>query len=207
MAAEARSLLAEAELWHSRGSEAPRTAEPTKPGDGETSGREGDQNPRSKVILKKLAEPVHMNFPNETPLEDVLKYIKQATDSPASIYVDPIGLNEADRTMTSPVSIDVDDVPLGRTLQLVLEQIDLVYFVEDGMIVITAAGRETYGLKPTMAKNTPLDEEIGRAKRGELSTEELTALFEKLKLIQQVVDLHENPNEAEANQAKRAKAQ
>ena len=36
-----------------------------------------------------------MNFPNPTPLEDVLKYIQQATAGPNGegipIYVDPVG--------------------------------------------------------------------------------------------------------------------
>ena len=42
-----------------------------------------------------------MNFPNPTPLEDVLKYIQQATAGPDSngiqIYIDPVnpgGLDE-----------------------------------------------------------------------------------------------------------------
>ncbi len=40
-----------------------------------------------------------MSFPNETPLEDLLKYIKQATTGPnysgIPRYVDPTGLQEA----------------------------------------------------------------------------------------------------------------
>ena len=38
-----------------------------------------DRDPKTKQILEKLDEPISMSFPNETPLEDVLKYIKQAT--------------------------------------------------------------------------------------------------------------------------------
>ena len=49
-----------------------------------------------------------MPFANETPLEDILRYIKTATESPQlqngiPIYVDPAGLTEAEKTMTSPV--------------------------------------------------------------------------------------------------------
>ena len=47
-----------------------------------------------------------MSFPQETPLEDVLKYIKDATQDEAAglptgipIYVDPVGLQDADKTM------------------------------------------------------------------------------------------------------------
>src|SRR5262249_62038450 len=58
-----------------------------------------DRDPKTKGILAKLDEPISMSFANETPLEDVLKYIKSATqgpnDSGIPIYVDPDGLNEA----------------------------------------------------------------------------------------------------------------
>ncbi len=43
-----------------------------------------------------------MSFNAETPLDDVLKYIKQATTTPTfsgiPIYVDPVGLQEAERS-------------------------------------------------------------------------------------------------------------
>ena len=59
-----------------------------------------DRDPRTKQILEKLDEPISMSFANETPLDDVLKYIRQATTTPTfpgiPIYVDPIGLQEAE---------------------------------------------------------------------------------------------------------------
>ena len=75
-----------------------------------------DKNPKSKLILKKLEEPISMSFNEETPLEDVLKYIKQATTTKTyagiPIYVDPSGLKEADKTMTSTVSnMDLEGHP------------------------------------------------------------------------------------------------
>ena len=42
----------------------------------------GDIQRKTQEILKRLEEPIAMNFPNETPLNDVLKYIKQATTTP-----------------------------------------------------------------------------------------------------------------------------
>ncbi len=80
-------------------------------------GSKPGKDPRSLAVLEKLDQPVAMSFPNETPLEDVLKYVKQATqganDAGIPIYVDPLGLTEADRTMTSPVSIDLEGVPFA----------------------------------------------------------------------------------------------
>ena len=51
------------------------------------------QNARDRAVLAKLEQPVSMSFANETPLEDVLKYIKSATQGPNDtgipIYIDP----------------------------------------------------------------------------------------------------------------------
>ena len=71
-------------------------------------------------ILKALEQPVPMHFAEETTLEDVLKHVAEATKGPDGtnipIYVDPIGLQEAEKSMTSIVRLDLDGVPLGRPL-------------------------------------------------------------------------------------------
>ena len=54
------------------------------------------------------------------------------------IYVDPLGLSEADKTMASPVVFDVKKVPLGTSLTLMLKQIGLTYRVKDGLLTITS---------------------------------------------------------------------
>jgi hypothetical protein len=52
-----------------------------------------DLQRKTQGIMQALEEPIAMNFPNETPLDDVLKYIKVATTTPAfsgiPIYVTP----------------------------------------------------------------------------------------------------------------------
>ncbi len=105
-----------------------------------------ERDPKTKPILAKLDQPIAMSFPNETPLEDVLKYIKQATqdanDSGIPIYVDPLGMQEADKTLTSPVSIDLEGVPLKTTLRLLLKQLGLTYTVKDGFLMITSQESE-----------------------------------------------------------------
>jgi RNA polymerase sigma factor (sigma-70 family) len=102
---------------------------------------EGD--PQSKVVLKKLDEPISMAFPDPSPLELVLKYIKQATTtanySGIPIYVDPKGLKEATATLESTVSLDLEGVPLKTTLRLMLKQIGLAYCVRDGVLIISSA--------------------------------------------------------------------
>jgi hypothetical protein len=91
----------------------------------------------------KLQEPIAFNFSQETPLEDVLKYVKSASHSAKekglTFYVDPIGLQEAERTMSSPIQLDVDEVPIATGLALSLKQLGLKFFVSpEGLVVITS---------------------------------------------------------------------
>ncbi len=99
---------------------------------------------KSQKLIEKLGESVSMSFSEDTPLEDVLKYVKQATRSPAfpegiPIYVDPIGLQEAEKSITSTVrNMDLVGIPLKVTLKLLLNQLDLTYKVKDGLLTITS---------------------------------------------------------------------
>ncbi len=92
-------------------------------------------------VLKALNQPVRMHFPEETPLEDVLKHISEATKGADGkgipIYVDPIGMQEAEKTPQSVVHLDLDGVPLKSTLTLCLKQLDLAYCIRDGVLMIT----------------------------------------------------------------------
>ncbi|MFO0892188.1 MAG: hypothetical protein U0790_24000 [Isosphaeraceae bacterium] len=116
-----------------------------------------DKNPRNVAILKKLEEPVSLRFPNETPLEDVLKLIKKSgvkgeDGRSIPIYVDPTGLAEAEKTMTSPVVIDLDDVPLKFSLRLVLKQLGLAYCIRDGVLIISSVEGIQQELKEAQAE-------------------------------------------------------
>ena len=93
-------------------------------------------------ILSALERTVPMHFPEDTPIEDVIAHVKQATKSADGrvlpIYFDPIGLQEAERSMTSVVHLDLEGVPLKTTLLLCLKQLGLCYCVRDGVLVITS---------------------------------------------------------------------
>ena len=108
-----------------------------------------DRDERTKAILTQLNERLTMSFPNETPLEDVLKYIKTNTTSEEldlpngiPIYVDPVGLQEAEKTITSPVTLDLEGIPLKTSLRLILKQIGMTYTVKDGLMTITSNNSE-----------------------------------------------------------------
>jgi hypothetical protein len=93
-------------------------------------------------IWNALEQPVPMRFPDVTPVEDVLKYVEQNTALPDGgrlrIYVDPNGLMDAEKTMTSPVEINLEGVPLKTTLWLALQQLGLIYSVREGVLLITS---------------------------------------------------------------------
>jgi RNA polymerase sigma factor (sigma-70 family) len=151
---------------------------------------------RARAVQKQLGERLTMSFPMETPLEDVLKYIKLNTQSEEldlpngiPIYVDPVGLQEADKTMTSQVILDLEGVSLRRSLQLILRLLGLIYYVlEDGVVLITNANSEGYDRTiPLHPGPTPFLVMQDKAERGEMSADErkeFIALLKDLKEIQ-----------------------
>ncbi|HEU5117255.1 MAG TPA: hypothetical protein VFT74_11370, partial [Isosphaeraceae bacterium] len=101
-----------------------------------------DRDAKTQAIYAKLDQPISMPFANETPLEDVIKYVKSATVSQElpegiPIYVDPAGIQEADKTMQSPITLNLEGVSLKDSLKLLLKQLDLAYTVKDGLMTIT----------------------------------------------------------------------
>jgi hypothetical protein len=108
----------------------------------------------------KLQEPISVSFVNETPLEDFLKFLKDATrgkdrkEPGIRFFVEPGGLQEAEKTMTSPIVIDLEEVPLSTVLELTLHQLGLRYYVQkDGIVMITAENTDDPG---TMGDPTAL---------------------------------------------------
>ena len=82
-------------------------------------------------------------FPKDTPLQAVLSSIKAVTkgkdrdDPGVQVYVDPLDLQEADRTMESSVLWNVEGVPLATSLRYMLKQLNLRYDVsQEGLVVI-----------------------------------------------------------------------
>jgi hypothetical protein len=193
---QAKAFLAEAELWLAQ-AKAPRKESKPSPGPATTPtpdpGGKPAKDPKSVALLAKLEEPLPMNFPSETPLEDILKYIKQASVDKGGagipIYVDPQGLQEAEKTLTSTITIDLDGVPLRRTLQLMLKQLGLVYFVDDGVLCITSEASQDSKFGPSMLEASPFLEKQEKAERGELPVDEMKNLIEIMTVQKEIVKL------------------
>jgi hypothetical protein len=121
-----------------------------------------DENPKNQAILKVLEKPIRMSFSQETPLEDVITWIKQETttaNQTIPIYVDPIGLNEENKTLQSTVCyLDLDGVPLKTSLRLMLRQLGLAYCVRDGVLIISSVQGISQELREEMSVQEALEE-------------------------------------------------
>jgi hypothetical protein len=105
-----------------------------------------DRDPQTKVILDKLEEKIDLTF-EKTSLEMVLKHIKKATSQGQDgkgipIYVDPLGLQEAEKTLTTPISFTAKGEPLKSSFERLLRSIDLTYVVKDGFLMVTSRSSE-----------------------------------------------------------------
>ncbi len=87
-----------------------------------------------KPIRKALARPVTLEFV-DTPLEEVLEYLRAVTHVPITLDVealDDVGLSDGELTR-----IRVSDVTLQSALTLMLRSLDLTWLVRDEQLLIT----------------------------------------------------------------------
>ena len=146
-----------------------------------------------------------MKFPKPTPLAEVLKYIQQTIPgpdgNPIPIYVDPIAMNGeniSEQIMKTPITMDLKGVPLRTTLKLIAEQLSMGCGIKDGMIVMrppdmrTRNWHELMVMEESFPESSPLAVEVERARRGELTADELEKLDEQLKAIEEVTKRYQS---------------
>lgn len=97
----------------------------------EAAVRACDASPASQALMARLEEPVRIPFRNETPLVDVLTYLKQVTaqpphDQPIEILVVPDGIKELKSSLQATIQVDLEGVPLKTSLRLLLGQQGLI---------------------------------------------------------------------------------
>jgi hypothetical protein len=117
---------------------------------------------KNEAIRNMLELLLPMRFATETSLQDVKKYIQRATQDEKvglptgiPIYFDPDGLQDADKTMNSTISIDLEGIPLRTTLQLLLRQVGLNYRVTGGLLYISDETSIQEEQKREKKKNPP----------------------------------------------------
>ena len=107
------------------------------------------RSPNDEAIHKALDEPIDwQKATGAQTLDSVLKHIKLKAGgnvkgvlwSGIPIYVDPIGLQEAGKSMNSPVTVPGTPKQASpkAILEQVLAQLKLDYVVKDGFLMITS---------------------------------------------------------------------
>lgn len=106
------------------------------------SGDDDEANDRaSKAVYAKLEERVTMQFPNPTPLENVLKYVKAASQGPNDSGIpyayDKEAMTQVRKSGETRVTIDSTGEPLKDSLRKLLKPVGLTYVVKKGVLTIT----------------------------------------------------------------------
>src|SRR5207244_11547632 len=102
--------------------------------------REAQQ--RNRQIQEKLDQPIDVDPKELATLDQLLKHIKQSTTdakfSGIPIYVSPLGLQEAGKSLNSDIFLGEGQRgrPLREVLFWALYPIKLSYLVKDGFLMI-----------------------------------------------------------------------
>ncbi len=116
-------------------------------------------------IENALKQQTQLEF-NETPLQDVVDYLKDMHK--IEIQFDTRAMQDAGANMDAPVTKNIKDISLRSALRLMLRDLGLTYFVQDGVLLITTPeeAEKMAGIKvyPVADMVTPADQP---AKAGE----------------------------------------
>jgi hypothetical protein len=93
-------------------------------------------------IRQKLDLVIDVVYPEGGNLEVLLKHIKKVTTDEKypgiPIYVDPFGLSEVDKTMSTKVALDFKQQSIRSVLHYSLRPLGLSYDVRDGFLMISS---------------------------------------------------------------------
>ncbi len=126
-----------------------------------------DVEPRTKAATARLDQPIAMHFAKGAPLLDVLRHLRESInvpDKPAiPIYFDPLGIGDIQKALKAMVTIDLEDIPLTNTLELLFEQVGLAHCIKDGLMFVSTPAQvsvETSTLVAPTADDEPESQAI-----------------------------------------------
>jgi hypothetical protein len=103
-----------------------------------TGGKEGKSAKKlatSREVEDKLALPLDVQF-QDIPLRDALDFVQEATG--VNLVVDKQGLAQNEVSLDVPINLRLKRVSARTALRLVLQEVNLRFFVEDGVLVVTS---------------------------------------------------------------------
>ena len=96
------------------------------------------RSPEEQRIENSLTRPITLQFEN-VPLNKVIEHISRWAD--VNVVIDKAGLEDVNVTPSSPVSINVDGIPLKDALYLVLHPMELGHTINHSVLNITSEQR------------------------------------------------------------------
>ncbi len=87
-------------------------------------------------ILKRPLPSAGLDFPEGTPLEEIVAFLSEEYDIP--ILLDTAALDELGIGTDEPVSISVRNIHFGQALRRMLEPLELTYVIDSGVVVVTS---------------------------------------------------------------------
>ncbi len=99
-------------------------------------GRNVEAGPAEMKILKELDSPTTLEF-LETPLADVVDYLKELHKIEIQIDIRCRCLVDVGMGTDTPITRNLRGISLGRTLRLMLHDLDLTYVIQDEVLLIT----------------------------------------------------------------------
>jgi len=98
-----------------------------------------EREARNAAIRAALARPVDLKF-DRVSIEDLIVHLRKVMSTPdlpqLPIYVDPVGLSVADKTLLDAASVYSQGRPAGEALREFLATFNLGYAVQHGWLVI-----------------------------------------------------------------------
>ena len=97
------------------------------------------RSPEEIRIEKSLSQPISLNF-DQKPFREVVEYIHNTAD--INIVVDQFGLEDRGFTIETPISINLNGIELRKALNLILQDYDLAYLIDNDVLKITSNLRQ-----------------------------------------------------------------
>ena len=120
----------------------PQTPVRDEPADAAARLKSAAGSNKNAPIRLKLETRIDAQFPKGATLETLLKHIKQVTAdgtySGIPIYVDPVGLAEANKTMGTEVELNYKQAPIEEVLKYTLRPLGMSYCVRDGFVWVSS---------------------------------------------------------------------
>lgn len=173
--------------------------------------RENAQASREQRIRTTLHDPTRLEFV-DTPLSDVMQYLSDLHDLP--IVIDYTALDDVGIGADQPVTLNVEGLSLRSALKLLLDPLELVYAVQNEVLLITTADEQPYYVQGYLMGNGAADawvdafqmvapqswDEVGGA--GEIQIVNNLLLVSQTEYVhEQLVDVHTMLLRAQPEQA------